>query len=42
MATSLENYASVLRETNREAEAAKMDARAEAIRDKHAAQNPPK
>ena len=42
VATGLENYAKLLRKTNREAEAAKLEARAKAIRDKHAAQNPPK
>ena len=42
MATALENYAMLLRKTNRKAEAAKMETRAEAIRAKHAAQNPPK
>ncbi len=40
MATSLENYAALLRETGRGDEAAKMDARAKAIWAKHAKQNP--
>ena len=39
---SLENYAVLLRKTNRDAEAAKLEARAKAIRAKHAAKNPPK
>ena len=42
MATSLENYAVLLRKTNRDAAAAKLEARAKAIRAKHAAKNPPK
>ena len=42
VAQVLENYAELLRKTNRKTEAAKMEARAKAIRDKHAAQNPPK
>ncbi len=40
VAQSLENYAALLRETGRDAEATKMEARAEAIRAKHAEQNP--
>ena len=40
MATSLENYAALLRETGRDAEAEKLEARAKAIRAKHAEQNP--
>ncbi len=36
MATTLENYATLLLMTNREAEAVKIEARAEAIRAKHA------
>ncbi len=36
VATSLENYAALLRETGRDAEATKMEARAKAIRAKHA------
>ena len=36
VATSLENYAALLRETGRGAEATKMEARVEAIRAKHA------
>ena len=42
VATSLENYAELLRETKREAEAAKLEARAKAIRTKHAQKNPAK
>ena len=42
VARSLENYAKLLRKTNRKAEAAKMEVRAKAIRTKHAAKNPPK
>jgi hypothetical protein len=38
--TAVENYADLLRKTNREAEAVKMAARAEAIRIKHARENP--
>ncbi len=38
--TSLENYAALLRKTGRHTEAAKMKARAKAIRAKHAEQNP--
>jgi len=40
MARGLENYALLLRETNREAESAPIEARARAIRDKHAQENP--
>ncbi len=40
VATSLENYAVLLRKISRRAEAAKMNARAKAIRAKHARQNP--
>ncbi len=45
VATALENYAALLRETGRHTEAtmmeaAKMEARARAIRAKHAEQNP--
>ncbi len=40
VAQSLENYAALLRETGRGAEAAKREARAEAIRTRHAEQNP--
>jgi len=39
IAKSLEDYASLLRKMNREAEAAKMEARAKAIRVKHAREN---
>ncbi len=42
VAASLENYAALLRETGRSDEAAKMEARAEAIRAKHAKENPAK
>ena len=42
VATSLENYAKLLRKTDREAEAAKKEARAKAIRAKHAQANPKK
>ena len=42
VAFSLENYAYLLRRTGREEEAAKMEARAEAIRAKHAQENPQK
>ncbi len=42
VATSLENYAAMLRKTGRGDEAAKMEARAKAIRAKHAEQNPVK
>ncbi len=40
VAQGLENYAALLRETGRGAEATKMEARAKAIRAKHAEQNP--
>ncbi len=40
VAQSLENYAALLRKTGRSAEAAKMEAHAEAIRARHAEQNP--
>lgn len=40
MATVLENYAGLLRATGREAEAAEHWAQAEAIRRRHAQQNP--
>ena len=40
VATSLENYAALLRETGRNAEANEMEARAKAIRAKHAEENP--
>ncbi len=40
VATSLENYADLLRKTGRGDEAAKMEARAKAIRAKHALDNP--
>ncbi len=40
VATSLENYANLLRETGRGAEAAKTEVRAKVIRAKHAGQNP--
>ena len=39
-ATTLENYAALLHETGRSAEANKMEARAKAIRAKHAEENP--
>jgi tetratricopeptide (TPR) repeat protein len=42
VALSLENYAALLRKTNRNGEAAKMEARAKAIRAKHASENPTK
>ena len=42
MATSLENYAALLRKTERSGEANRMDLRAQAIRAKHAEQNPAK
>ena len=42
VATSLENYAALLHKFNRDAEADKMEARAQAIRAKHAKENPPK
>ena len=40
VATSLENYAALLRETGRTAEADKLEARAKAIRDKRAKEKP--
>ncbi len=40
MATSLKNYAALLRNTERTTEAAKMEARAKTIRAKHAKENP--
>ena len=40
MATSLENYAALLREVGREAEAVETEARAEAIRAKRVEENP--
>ncbi len=42
LAQGLENYAALLRTTNREAHAAKLRARARAIRSKHTLENPPK
>ena len=39
VATSLQNYAALLREIGRSAEAAEMEARAKAIRDRHAQEN---
>ena len=42
VATVLENYADLLRKMKRDAEADKMEARAQAIRAKHAEENPPK
>ncbi len=39
MATALENYAALLRKTGRDNEAAKLEARAKAIRARHAEQN---
>jgi len=39
VAISLENYAKLLRETNRNDEAAEMEARAKAIREKKAQEN---
>ena len=42
MAQSLENYAALLQKTKRNAEAARMEARAKAIRAKHARENPTK
>ncbi len=40
VATALENYAALLRKTGRDNEAAKLEARAKAIRARHAEQNP--
>ncbi len=42
VATTLESYAALLRKMNRDAEAEKMEARAQAIRARHAQENPPK
>jgi hypothetical protein len=42
VATVLENYADLLRKTNRQSEAAKLEARAKGIKAKHAQQNPNK
>jgi len=42
VAQGLEIYAMLLRKTNREAEAAKLEARVKAIRAKHAIENPTK
>ncbi len=42
VAQSLENYAALLREINRKTEAAELEARAKAIRTKHAKENPTK
>ncbi len=42
LATSLENYAALLRETERKDKAEEMEARAKAIRAKHAQENPVK
>ncbi|MEE8598495.1 MAG: tetratricopeptide repeat protein, partial [Dehalococcoidales bacterium] len=39
---SLDNYADLLRKMNRESEAGQMEARAKAIRAKHARENPTK
>jgi ATP phosphoribosyltransferase regulatory subunit HisZ len=41
LAQSLEGYAQLLRNMNRAAEAEKLEARAKAIRAKHAEKNPP-
>ena len=41
VATTLENHAELLRKTNRDAEAANLEARAQAIRAKHAQENLP-
>ncbi len=40
VAETRENYAALLRETGRSAEATKMEVRAKAIRAKHAEENP--
>ncbi len=40
VAASLANYTALLRKTGRSAEATRMEARAKAIRAKHAEQNP--
>ncbi len=42
VARGLENYAALLRKSNREAEATKIEARAKASRAKHARENPTK
>ena len=42
VAQSLDNYAALLHKLNRDAEAEKMEARAQAIRAKHAQENPAK
>ena len=42
MAKSLENYAALLRETGRGEAAEKLEARAKAIRARHAKENPAK
>ncbi len=42
MATSLENYAALLRHTGREAEAETVEASAKSIRATHAQENPKK
>lgn len=42
VATVLENYAALLHKLNRDAEADKMEARTQAIRAKHAQENPAK
>lgn len=42
VATSLENYAALLRKTNRATEAPELEARAQAIRARHAKENPAK
>ena len=41
MGTTLENYADLLRKVDHDAEAEKMEARAQAIRAKYAHENPP-
>jgi len=40
VATNLENYSELLRKTNRETEAAKLEARAKGIRARHAQKTP--
>ena len=42
VATLLGNYAELLRKLHRDSEAEKMEARAQAIRARHAQENPPK
>ncbi len=42
MATTLKNYAALLRMAGRDADTANMETRAQAIRAKHAEQNPAK